>query len=69
MQAVFFGTCTYIHNDVGPAAKLLTAFIYLQSAPLCDAELRFVDVDTGETITLRDTDVTIDLNYFFLPFY
>ena len=26
---------------------------------MCDAELKFVDVDTGETTTLEDTDVTV----------
>ena len=32
---------------------------FLQSAPVCSAELTFVDVDTRETITLGNTDLTV----------
>ncbi len=31
----------------------------MQSAPVCHAKLTFVDVDTEETITLGDADLTI----------
>ncbi len=35
-------------------------FITIQSAPVqCSGEIVFVDVDTGETITLDNTDLTI----------
>ena len=33
--------------------------LIVQSTPVCDAELTFVDVDTEETIALGDTDLTI----------
>ena len=31
----------------------------MQSAAVCSAELTFMDVDTGETIALGDSDLTI----------
>ena len=31
----------------------------MQSAPVCHAELMFVDINTGGTITLGDTDLAI----------
>ena len=33
--------------------------LFLQSAPVCSGELAFFDIDTGETITLGDTELTI----------
>jgi hypothetical protein len=37
-------------------------FIEVQSAPVCSGELTFIDVDTGETITLGDSDLMITEN-------
>ena len=38
-------------------AYLLTnSFLFTQSAPTCTCEMNFVDLDTGETITVVDHD-------------
>ncbi len=35
-------------------------FVFLlQSSPVCNGEVSFMDVNTGKTITLNDTDLTI----------
>ena len=33
--------------------------LFSQSAPVCNAQLMFLDIDVGEIITLGDTDLTI----------
>ena len=40
----------------------MTPFEHFQSAGVCSAELTFEDLDTGESITLKDEDLAIGEN-------
>ena len=51
-----------LYCAVGRFSVIITNINCLQSAPICTGELTFMDVDTGEAVTLRGTDLTIEFN-------